>query len=152
MMKKQRRARPGFTLVEVAVVLIIIGIGVTMIVPRFAGVSNSTRANAAVTVIQSEIQRAYAEAAKNKRVVRVTINATTKRIQLSDRATGAALGSAVVLSGTQAQYPVTSMWTTSTTYDVFPNGTAAGWLVVQIQVVNQTRTILFTRVGHSRLI
>ena len=148
--RKHITNRPGVTMVELVFVLIIIGIAGTMAAPRFAGMSHSTKTNAAAAVIQTDLRRAFSEATKNRRPVRITFTNASQRYTVTDRQSGAVIWTRY-LSGNTAEYSVASMVAAPTSIDIFPNGIASASLVVTVTVVTQSRRVNMTRVGNVRI-
>ena len=152
--------RPGFTLLEVAVVLIIIGITATMVYPSFTRMSRSTRANAAANVVMSDLRFFVNTASKNKRVVRLVVDGTNRRYTATDRASGevirqrslaASTTNEVAVSALTSGPNVASLTSAATTIDIFPNGTSSSSLVVRVAVASQVLTVTMTRVGSVRI-
>ena len=146
-----RRNQPGFTIIELAVVIILIGISIAIVAPRFGPIMQGTRANQAANVIQSDMQRIFSEAIKNKRVVRITFNNTNMTYTVTDRTSNEEIFKQY-FSGTQSEYALTSFEATPTTVDVFPRGVSSAALTINIGVVNENRRVTMTRVGHTRVI
>ena len=150
-MKFTRPRRAGFTLIEVLIVLIIVGIVATMVMPSWGRMGQSVKVNAAAGVVQTDLQRMFSEAQKNKRPVRLVVNLSNRRYTVTDRTTGTVIWTRF-LSGADSEFQVTSMaGTTPTTIDIFPNGVASNGIVIRVTIRSQTRTVTMTRVGHIRI-
>jgi type II secretion system protein H len=149
--KIRLQSRAGFTLTEVFMVLIIVGIVATMIMPSWGGMGQSTKANAAAGVVMSDLQRVFNEAQKNKRPVRLVVNGTSRLYTATDRATGAVIFTRRFSGATTTEYQLTGMTPASSTIDVFPNGLASAGITITVTVASQTRTVTMTRVGHVRI-
>jgi type IV fimbrial biogenesis protein FimT len=74
-----RPARPGFTLIEILVVVIILGVVLALAVPSFTGAVNGSRLAGTANELLASLKQARAEAVRrNQRVVVCpTINGTT---------------------------------------------------------------------------
>jgi type II secretion system protein H len=148
---KITKPRAGFTLLEVFVVLMIVGIVATMVMPSWGKLGVATAANAAAGVVQSDLQRMFNEAQKNKRPVRLAFNLANRRYTVTDRATGSLIWIRY-LSGPTSEFQVTSMaGTTPTTIDIFPNGLSSNPITVVVTIRSETRTVTMSRVGHVRI-
>jgi type II secretory pathway pseudopilin PulG len=148
---KIMKTRVGFTLLEVFVVLIIVGIIVTMVMPSWGKLGLSTTANAAAGVVQADLQRMFSEAQKNKRPVRLVVNLSNRRYSVTDRGTGTIIWTRF-LSGPTSEFQVTSLaGTTPTTIDVFPNGFSSNAITFVITIRSETRTVTMSRVGYVRI-
>lgn len=142
--------RPGVTMIELLFVLLIMGIAGTMAAPRFAGSSHSVKANGAAAVIQTDLRRAFSEATKNRRPVRITFVNASQRYTVTDRQSGAVIWTRH-LGGATAEYAVRTLVAAPVTVDIFPNGISSAALVVTITVITQTRRVSMTRVGNVRI-
>ena len=146
-----RPPRAGFTLIETLVVLIIIGIVVGMVLPQWGKMGKSTKANAAAAVVKTDLQRAFNEAQKNKRPVRIVVDVANRRYEIRDRPTNVLILNRRLTGATTTEYQVSSMTSAPTTIDIFPNGLSSGGIVISVTVRAQTRTVTMTRVGHVRI-
>jgi type II secretion system protein H len=148
------RARSGFTLIETLMVMIVVGIVATMVMPSFAGMGTSARANGAATVVMSDLQRAFSTATKNKRPVRVTFNTTAKTITFTDRNTSTVIWTRNLSGSTANELAVGTLSVTPTSsnpLDIYPNGVASAAITVGVVIGSQTRRVAMTRVGHVRI-
>jgi prepilin-type N-terminal cleavage/methylation domain-containing protein len=148
---KIRKPRAGFTLLEIFMVLIIVGIIGTMITPSWAQMGLSTKANAAAGVVQADLQRVFSEAQKNKRPVRLVVDVANRLYTVTDRPSGSVIWVRRFTGATTTEYQLTGMTSAPTTIDVFPNGLASAAIVITVTVRSRTRTVTMTRVGHVRI-
>lgn len=152
---KITKPRAGFTLLEVFVVLMIVGIVATMVLPSWGTMGLSTKTNAAAGVVQADLQRMLSEAQKNKRVVRLVVVPTNRRYTVTDRATGTVIWTRLFTGATTTEYQLTGMTangvSSNTTIDFFPNGLASNAITITVTIRSETRTVTMSRVGHIRI-
>src|SRR5690349_1780030 len=79
-----RRRRSGFTMIEILMVVIIIGITLTIAVPRFP--VSATRADAGVRTVRSLLQVAQRSAVTRQSSVIVGIDAPNHRFRIHEDA------------------------------------------------------------------
>jgi prepilin-type N-terminal cleavage/methylation domain-containing protein len=72
----QLGSRRGFTLVEIALVIVIVGILIGIAVPRFTAMRNGLQLDTAAHQLAGELRRAQIEAVKRNRTIRVSKTAT----------------------------------------------------------------------------
>lgn len=75
-----RKNSEGFTLVEMLVIVIIIGILSAIAAPSFLGLFNRNKGNNALSQIQGAFQEAQREAIRTSKSCDVTLNTTLKKI------------------------------------------------------------------------
>jgi len=137
----------GYTLVELLIALMIMGIMVAIAVPRFNGLIKNYRLTNAARIVWLDLHRAKMMAIKQGRTMRVDFTATSYNIVRVDTA-------AVVLSrNLSVHYPSVTFDTTATTPSVSfgSTGTANGGTVVLQQGPTSSKhfTIAFTgRIGR----
>jgi prepilin-type N-terminal cleavage/methylation domain-containing protein len=70
------RARAGFTLVEMLIVIVVMGLGMMIMVPRLR-VSDQTKARAAASLLAADLEAARSKAMAYRAVVRVVFTPAT---------------------------------------------------------------------------
>jgi type II secretion system protein H len=91
-----RKSSSGFTLIEMLVVIIIIGVIAAIAVPNFLGLLNRNRANEAMRQVEGALREAQKQAIRRGRQCTVNIDTTNKTI--SNPATNGCLLSTRVLN------------------------------------------------------
>jgi type II secretion system protein H len=144
-------ARDGFTLLELLVSLMIIGIVVAMAMPKVGRTMSETRVQRAATVIASDIQRAFSLAAQRRSPVRISIDTAGKAFYIKNRARDTMYVTNTYTSA--SDIGVTRMQATDTTIVVYPNGLSNTAFNVTLTAGGNTRRrVLATRAGQVRII
>src|SRR5687767_9744880 len=76
----------GFSLVEVLVALTIVGIFAAMSIPRASRVMNQTKVQRAAQALQMEVQQAFAIAGRNREPTRISWNAASTQLRITNLA------------------------------------------------------------------
>ena len=140
------RRRSGFTFIEMLVVFIVFGAVMTISV---RGVGDTLRRNRVAKVgaiLGSDIEQAFAIAARQREPVRIVVNRTGKTFTIQDRKVPPATTTiyktrSLAISG---QYGVDSLWTNRDTIDIMPNGLATDVLTLSL-VIKSTGGELYTK-------
>ena len=73
-------AAAGFTLVELTLVILVIGIVGALVLPRFGGLLDRQQARRTVNVLRGMVRQLHAKAALTKRVYRLTFDLDGQRV------------------------------------------------------------------------
>ena len=82
----RRRARAGFSMVELILVLTIVGITFAISVGRIHDMMIQQRIARAATAVQNDLEGAFALASRNRRPIRISWNSATMQLDVTDRA------------------------------------------------------------------
>src|SRR5579864_4144480 len=85
-MSQLMRLRPGFTVAEIVVVMIIAVIIGAMSMGRFSNIETGSQLNRATKAIQTDLQNSFSLAARYKQPVRISWDTTKMAINITDRA------------------------------------------------------------------
>jgi prepilin-type N-terminal cleavage/methylation domain-containing protein len=141
----------GFTLIEVAVALTLVGIAAALAIPRIATITNESRIQRAAQALQQEVQQAFAIAGRNRNPVKLLWNSGTMQLQVTN------LSGTVVYRraglGSESGYALTpeNVTVTPQSLTVFPNGLAADSLVISLNKRGYGKTIRISRSGLVRV-
>jgi prepilin-type N-terminal cleavage/methylation domain-containing protein len=151
---RRRSHRPGrqagYSLIEALFVVIILGVIAGYAFPVVERSVAQSKADRAGQAISNELRNAFSLAARQRKPVRITFNATNRTMQIADRASGQVMVRRD-FSNANSPFGLTSMTVSSSTIDVFPNGVASGTLQVNFAVATNSRVVNMTRIGHVRV-
>ena len=142
-------ALAGYTLIEVVIVLLIIGLLAAMALPAVSQLMQSGRLDAAQAVVASDLQTALSIAGRQRKPVRISWDSAAVAYTISDRASATAFR--VRPLGIGSEFSMTSVTFVPATVDVFPGGVASAALTVRVSWNGSARTVTMTRTGLVRL-
>ena len=144
-------ARGGFSLFEMLIVVAILGIMATMVGPAMSRIVRHNRVNRAATVIASDLQNAFAVAARQREPVRIQADAATRSYQFVDRKSGAVLRIRTFYGDT-SEYRLTKLEFSPTTIDVFPSGVSSAKVTIDLANGDYSKQITASTAGFIRVI
>jgi prepilin-type N-terminal cleavage/methylation domain-containing protein len=145
-----QRCRRGFSMIEMLLVLIVIGILITISVPKMARVMRHERVNRAAQVVVADLQNGFAMAGRQRAPVRLTFTSTTKTYVFSDRATGTVFQTRIMDS--RSEYALTTLSAAPSSIDVLPNGIGSASITVTVAQGDYSRTVTASSAGFVRLV
>jgi type II secretion system protein H len=143
--------RAGFTLTELLMVIVILGILATLATPRVYQTVARSKVNQAAGVIAADLEQAVALAGRRRQPVVVTLESATTytvRDRVSSGTGTLRLQRALTLTGDQG---VSSLTFSRSPLQVFPNGTTDGAFTATVGGAGLTRTVTVTAAGQVRL-
>ena len=147
----QSGAREGFSLFELLIVVVILGVLSTMVGPAMSRIVRHNRVNRSATLIAADLQNAFAVAARQREPVRIQADAATRSYVFLDRKTGAVLRIRTFYGDT-SEYRLTSLTFTPSTIDVFPSGISSAALVVDLANGDYVRQVTASTAGFIRML
>jgi type II secretion system protein H len=148
--QNMRHNRSGFSMLEMLVVLIIIGILVGFVIPKMGTIMRHERVNRAAQVVVADLQNGFAMAGRQRAPVRLTFTPDTKTYVFSDRATGTVFQTRIM--NKLSEYGLTTLTAEPTTIDVLPNGIGSTSFTVTIAQGDYSRTVTASSAGFVRLV
>lgn len=145
-----RHNRSGFSMIEMLLVLIIVGILASITIPRFSRAMRHERVNRAAQVLVADLQNGFAMAGRQRAPVRLTFTPDTKTYVFSDRATGTVFQTRIM--DKRSEYALTTMTADPTTVDVLPNGIGSTALTVTVAQGDYSRSVTASSAGFVRLV
>ena len=143
-------ARGGFSLLEILIVVAILGIMSAMVGPAMSRIVRHNRTNRAATVIASDLQNAFAVAARQREPVRIVADAPSRSYQFLDRKTGAVLRIRTFYGDT-SEYRLTKLEFSPTTIDVFPSGISSAKITINLANGDYEKVITASTAGFIRV-
>lgn len=137
-------------MVELIAVVSIIGVMAMIAGPAMSRVVRHNRVNRATTIITSDLQNAFAVAARQREPVRIQGDAASRSYQFVDRKTGTVLRIRTFYGDT-SEYRLSTLTFNPTTLDVFPNGVSSAPLTVDLANGDYSKQITVSSAGFVRI-
>jgi prepilin-type N-terminal cleavage/methylation domain-containing protein len=134
------RPRRGFTLLEIIVVVVIMGIVGTMSAGRIHALIVQQRAALAANSIQNDIELAFTTASRNRRPVLIAFNSGSRHMEITDQAgvrRYRRLPIGMLGTVTFSRSPV----------EVYPTGLANDTLLITLTIESVTKRVRMSRAG-----
>ena len=145
---RRTRRRSGFSMLEMLIVLIVIGLIVKITVNKTSRIMRHERVNRAAQVVLQDLQNGFAMAGRQRAPVRLTFTPSTKTYVFTDRATGTVLQTRVMGYGTEWQ--LSTLSSDVSPIDVLPNGIGTAPFVVTLTLGDYTRKVAASSAGFVR--
>jgi prepilin-type N-terminal cleavage/methylation domain-containing protein len=139
----------GFSMLEMLIVMLIIGVLVGIVIPKISMMVRHERVNRAAQVLVQDLQNGFAIAGRQRAPVRLTFTPSTLTYVFSDRATGVAIQTRVMATG--SEYSLSSMSSTANTVDVLPNGIGSAAFTVTLTNGDYFRKVTASSAGFVRM-
>ena len=147
--RNRSSSRSGFSMLEMLIVLIIIGILVGIAIPKIGQIIRHERVNRAAQVLVQDLQNGFAMAGRQRAPVRLTFTPSSQSYVFTDRASGTVLLTRPMSIG--SEYSLSSLSTTATTVDILPNGIGSTAFTVTLTNGNYSRVVSASTAGFVRM-
>jgi prepilin-type N-terminal cleavage/methylation domain-containing protein len=143
-------SRFGFSVIELIAVVAILGIMATVAGPAMSRIVRHNRVNRATTVIASDLQNAFATAARSRAPVRIQADNANRSYQFIDRKSGTVLRMRTFYGDT-SEYKLSKLDFVPATLDVFPNGVSSAQLTIDLANGDYAKQITASTAGFVRV-
>lgn len=142
-----RSHRPGFSMLELLVVLVITGVVTGLSMSRFTSYLAHERVAKAAVGIANDLRQAFAIPGSVRRPVRIWCDTTSMQMIITDRGQTTtyrktAFGSRYNLKSTNVTYYPSSAW-----LEVYPNGFASDTMVITLTSNGYTKSVKVSKGG-----
>lgn len=145
-----RPDRRGFTLAEIIVYLVIIALVGRIALPSVNRTIRQQRVIAASAALAADVDAAFSVAARQRRPVRLTYDASSGEVRAADRATGTVYRRRSLRD--QSEFKLTNVVIAPPTVDLFPSGIASAGFTITLTNGAYQRQVAVTRTGLSRIL
>lgn len=142
--------RPAFSLLEVLIFLVILGTLTAIALPRMKRDSSQRRVEAAAFAVTADVEAAFSLAARGRRPMRLTYNASSGELRAADRTAGTVHRRRPLRSSSEFQLDSVAM--TPATVDFYPNGVATAGFTIAMKNGAHERRVVVTRTGLTRVV
>lgn len=125
------------TLVEILIVFVLFAAVAAISVPSVGDTLRRDRVSKIGAVLSSDIEQAFAIAARQREPVRMVVDRANKRFSIQSRNVATPTVYKTRSLSTSGEYGVDSLWTNRDTIDIMPNGMATDTL--RLALIIRTR-------------
>lgn len=147
----QRKLSTGFTILELLIAMMILGIAATVAVPRASEAARIARIDRATRTVAIDLEQALGLAARQRAPVRIRQPTGTRQMVISNVADGTIYSTTSLGDDTRSGVRVGALTLDPTTVDVFPTGMTSAGLTVTVQSGGHERTITMSQAGQIRV-
>jgi len=145
------RRTAGFSLVEMAMVIAVSGILLTLAVWRFGPALEQAKVRHAAAAVSADLQYAQMIAARDRQPIVVILNSSLRLLMIRNRS-----GSTIYrqrFMGVDTEFGLSALTSSpSNTVQIFPNGVAAQTITYSTTRGTHTRQIRLSRAGQVRVL
>ncbi len=143
------RNRSGVTLVEWMTVIVILGTMFAIALPRLSDSMRQRRVIAAGNALNADIPIAFSLAARQRKPVTLSYDATSGEVRVTDRLTDSVYHRRALRS--TSEYMLDSVTMSPASVQLFPNGVSSSAFTIRLANGTFVRQLVVARTGFSRL-
>jgi prepilin-type N-terminal cleavage/methylation domain-containing protein len=144
------RAPRGLSLVEVLIVVSLIGTVSAFGLPSVNKSIRQRRVIAASMAVTRDVESAFSLAARQRKPVRISFDAPSGEIRISDRASSTVYRRRPLM--TTSEYRLEAVTMSPAPIEVFPNGVGSAGFTVTLANGAFSRQVVVTRTGLTRVV
>ena len=126
--------RSGFTFIEILVVFVVFAAVMTISVRSVGDTLRRDRVAKIGAILSSDIEQAFAIAARQREPVRMVVDRTNKRFSIQNRNVATPTIYKTRSFALSGEYGLDSLWTNKDTIDIMPNGLATDTLKLALVI------------------
>jgi len=139
----------GFSLIEILIVLIIVGIMTGLAYVRFGPAFERSRVRAAANIVAADLQTAQILAARERKPIVLNINTTARTYEITTRAADTVYLTRTMTSETD--YGVDTLKSSVAAIQFYPNGITSGTVSITVATNTYSRIVTLSRAGQIRV-
>jgi prepilin-type N-terminal cleavage/methylation domain len=140
------RLRRGFSILELITVVVVVGVLATISAGKVQEIMTQQRIYRASNIVQTDVEAAWALAARNRRPIRITWDSANRQMRVTDRDATTNFRR-TSLGRDPYGLPPGSVRFSRNTLEVYPNGLANDSLFITFSTTGVARKILVSRAG-----
>ena len=144
-----RRGRRGVTMVETMLVMVVLGTMLSIALPKMNDGVRQRRVIAASTALNADLPVAFSLAARQRKPVSLTYDASSGEIRVSDRLSDSIYLRRPLLA--TSEYQLDSVTVSPSSVQLFPNGVSSAAFTVRLYNGRFTRQVTMARSGFTRI-
>ncbi len=151
MVERFHRLARGFTLIEVAIALAVVGVLIAVSIVKVLPAVERAKVRQATSIIAADLQYAQMIASRNRRPVVVIVTPAVQGYLIRDRSGGTVYRSRLL--GPDTEYGVQTLAVApSNAIEIFPSGIARETTTFDVTNGSYLRKVRITRAGHVRIL
>ena len=144
------RNRRGITLVEWMTVIVILGTMFAIALPKLGSSMRQRRVIAAGNALNADIPVAFSLAARQRKPVVLSYDATSGEVRVTDRARPDSIYYRRAL-GSNSEYMLDNVTMTPASVQLLPSGVSSSAFTIRVANGNYARLLTVARTGFSRV-
>ncbi len=151
MLKTGFLGHQGFTMVEMAITLVVAGIVATVGVVALGPAVEHAKVRSAANVVAGDLQYAQALAVRERRPISVVVDSAGMQLVIRDRDELTVVHRTRML-GSDSDFSLDLLFATGASVQLFPNGLAGSTLTITLGLRGFSRRVRVTRAGQIRIL